>query len=241
MQELEQQKEAIIKLFESWLPENAMIAIEILKGNPELKELVTTHYLAMTEALFGTNSLDVFIDFTDKLAELIKNHKEIPYFKCLESAFTLIPISYVNLNFAKLNEFPWWILLMPQLTEVDLRNNKIEEIPEEISNLYNLENLILNHNKLKRLPQNIGKLKKLTKLQLDYNNIEELPESIGDLESLNWLCLEANKIEFLPKTAVKLKSLSWLSIEKTPLGQKNNIYYGIYTSVGKQEFINLLQ
>ncbi len=241
MEDLEQEKEAIIKLFESWSPENAVIALEIMKGNPELKELVTTHYQPMTEVLFGTNSLDVFIDFTDKLAALIKNYKIIPYFQCLESVFKLIPISNVNLNFAMLKEFPWWILLMPQLTEVDLRNNQIEEIPEEISNLYNLENLKMNQNNLKRLPKNIGSLKKLNKLQLDFNHIEELPDSIGDLESLNWLCLEANKIESLPKSAANLKSLTWLSIEKTPLGKKNNINRGIYTSVEKQEFINLLK
>ncbi len=241
MQELEQQKEAIIKLFESWLPENAMIAIEIMKGNPELKELVTTHYEPMTEAIFESKSLDVFIDFPAKLAFQIKRNKQIPFFQCLESVFQLVPLNYISLTYLKLQKIPWWIFLMPQLEDVDLSHNLIEEIPEEISNLYNLENLKLNQNKLKRLPQNIGKLKKLTKLQLDFNDIEELPESIGDLESLNWLCLERNKIESIPKTAIKLKSLSWLSIEKTPLGKKNNINSGIYTSVDRQEFINLLK
>jgi hypothetical protein len=241
MQELEQQKEAIIKLFESWLSENAMIAIEILKGNPELKVLVSAHYQPMLEAIFGSFSFDFLIDFPEKLAAHIKNQKKIPYFKFIESAIPLVPLNYINLNFANLNEMPWWIFHMPQLVDIDLSNNQISEIPEEISNLYKLENLKMNQNNLKRLPNNIGSLKKLNKLQLDFNHIEELPDSIGDLESLNWLCLEANKIESLPKTAVKLKSLSWLSIEKTPLGKKNNINRGIYTSVDRPEFINLLQ
>jgi hypothetical protein len=240
-EELRQQSEAIISLLESWVPENATLAIEIMKGNPKLKAIVAKHYGPMFKVLFGRMAFKNFVNMPERVCKLVLNSKQLPYYPFLESIMPLLPIYYLYLNCMELKEIPWWIFKMPQLIELDLSENFITEIPKEIAHLINLENLNLNRNKLKNLPENIGLLNKLERLQLDFNKIEKLPESVGDLEKLQWLCLEANNITALPKSCSQLKNLYWLSIEKTPLGKKNKINKGMYISVQNDSFKKLLE
>jgi hypothetical protein len=241
MDNIEKEKLATIRLIESWNNENVIIALEIMKGNRQLKTAVKQHYESMLKALFKKVDLDVFQNFPQKLSEILRSYSDIPYYECLDKALPLVPIYRLNLSHSKIEVFPWWILKMPQLTEINLSNNEITLIPDNIDELYNLEMLNLTGNNIHTIPDAVGRLSKLEKLQLDFNNIEIIPDSIGNLSKLTWLCLEANKIESLPKSLMGLSSLYWLSIEKTPLGEKHNVLGGTYTNVNESFFQNLLK
>lgn len=241
MLELEEEKKAIITLIESWNNDNINLALEILKGLNPLIKIVKAHYRDLLKSLFNKVRLEDFINFPQKLGELIKSKKEIPYFRELENVLPLVPIGRLNLSDNNLRSIPWWVFLMPQLTELNLRNNFISNIPSEIANLTKLEVLDLTINHIKTIPDAIGNLSKLEKLQLDFNEIVFIPQSIGKLTKLQWLCLEANKIESLPQSVKALQSLWWISIEKTPLGIQHNIHGGLHISVTDNLFQKLLE
>jgi hypothetical protein len=240
MDELEQEKNGIITLIESWNNENMLLALEILKGQPKLAKLVKAHYKDMLTCLFAKVDLEDFINFPQKLSNELRVKKVIPYFKVLETVLPMVPIYRLALAYDNLDAVPWWVYKMPQLIELNLSNNNIKTISPEIGNLYNLEVLNLTSNLLKEIPEEVGSLSKLQKLQLDFNKIKVLPESIGKLTKLRWLCLEANYITSLPASLSGLESLMWLSIEKTELGYKHNIVGGMYISVKDELFQKII-
>ncbi len=238
---MEQEKNAIINLIESWDNNNISLALEILKGNPELKKKVREYYRKMLKSLFSKVNLDDFINFPQKLGEVLKKGSIIPKSESLKKVLPKVPIMRLNLSNKKLNEIPWWVFEMTQLIELNLSYNKISQLPDKIDNLVNLELLNLTSNHLTNIPISVGNLNNLLKLQLDFNEIEVLPASIGNLNKLLWLCLEGNKIDFLPDSLYGLKSLQWLSIEKTPLGDRHNVNSGIYTSIKSSFFKKLIE
>lgn len=90
---------------------------------------------------------------------------------------------------SKLINFPFSIITLVHLTEVNLSNNNITSIPPEINKLASLEKLYLERNMLKSLPINIIKLEKLIILALYDNPIDYVslhPLIIRYLRMLNW-------------------------------------------------------
>lgn len=63
--------------------------------------------------------------------------------------------------------FPFEILEMTALKQLDLSNNKLTEVPAEIKNLKSLRILNLNGNKIYGLPSDISRLKFLKEIYLD--------------------------------------------------------------------------
>ena len=240
MDDLEIEKNGIITLIESWNNDNIVLALEILKGNPDLTKVVKEHYKEVLKVVFSRVTLDDFINFPQRLAGQIRANKPIPKLKIIENVLPLVPISRLSLTAMQIKFIPWYVYKMPQLIELDLSSNNIKVVSPEIKQLNNLEVLNLNYNLLQELPQEIGSLEKLEKLQLDFNYIEVIPENFGKLKNLQWLCLEANKIELLPKSLSELSALYWLSIEKTPLGDRYNIKSGTYLNSSDELFRKLL-
>lgn len=246
MEELELEKKGIITLIESWNNDNINLALEILKGNPELHKAVKEHYKDLLKAVFSRVVLDDFINFPQKLANEIRANKALPKLKLIEDILSEVPITRLSLSAMSIEIIPWWIFRLTQLKELDLSSNNIKILSPEIKLLKELQVLNMNHNQLKELPLEIGEMENLEKLQLDFNYIEVIPEKLGMLQNLKWLCLEANKIELLPKSLAGtdkisgLKSLYWLSVEKTPLGDRFNIKGGKYLDIRDELFLKLL-
>jgi Leucine-rich repeat (LRR) protein len=246
IEDLELQKKGIITLIESWNNDNINLALEILKGNPDLHKVVKEHYKDLLKVIFSRVVLDDFINFPQKLANEIRANKQLPQLKLIEEILPQVPITRLSLSTMNIEFVPWWVFRMTQLKELDLSSNNIRVLAPEIKLLTDLQVLNLNHNLLKELPQEIGEMENLEKLQLDFNFIEVIPEKFGMLHNLKWLCLEANNIELLPKSLAGtdeitgLTSLYWLSIEKTPLGDRFNIKGGKYLDIRDELFLKLL-
>ncbi|CAB3244738.1 unnamed protein product [Arctia plantaginis] len=132
------------------------------------------------------------------------------------------------INGLKLCNFRRDILLLKQLTILDLSNNAIEKLPAEFGRMPNLCELYLSNNqigvrgdvdwrwllgpqitsvlklldlsgnKLGHLPQSIWKLQKLVTLKLDNNMLEKLPTTLGRLSTLRYLTISQNEITSLP-------------------------------------------
>lgn len=246
MDDLELEKKGITTLIESWNNDNINLALEILKGNPDLHKVVKDHYKDLLKVIFSRVVLDDFINFPQKLANEIRANKPLPKLKLVENILPQVPVTRLSLSTMNIEFVPWWVYKLTQLKELDLSSNNIKNLSPEIKQLKNLQVLNLNHNLLNELPPEIGELENLEKLQLDFNFIEVIPENLAKLHNLKWLCLEANKIQLLPKSLAGtdkmsgLSALHWLSVEKTPLGDRFNIKGGKYLSITDELFKNML-
>jgi Leucine-rich repeat (LRR) protein len=246
MDDLELEKKGITTLIESWNNDNINLALEILKGNPDLHKVVKDHYKDLLKVIFSRVVLDDFINFPQKLANEIRANKPLPKLKLVENILPQVPVTRLSLSTMNIEFVPWWVYKLTQLKELDLSSNNIKNLSPEIKQLKNLQVLNLNHNLLNELPPEIGELENLEKLQLDFNFIEVIPENLAKLHNLKWLCLEANKIQLLPKSLAGtdkmsgLCSLHWLSVEKTPLGDRFNIKGGKYLTITDELFKNML-
>jgi Leucine-rich repeat (LRR) protein len=246
MEDLELEKKGIITLIESWNNDNINLALEILKGNPDLHKVVKEHYKDLLKVIFSRVVLDDFINFPQKLANEIRANKPLPKLKLVEKILPQVPVTRLSLSTMNIEFVPWWVYKLTQLKELDMSSNNIKTLSPEIKQLKNLQVLNLNHNLLNELPPEIGELENLEKLQLDFNFIEVIPENLAKLHNLKWLCLEANKIQLLPKSLAGtdkisgLSSLHWLSVEKTPLGDRFDIKGGKYLSITDDLFKNML-
>lgn len=151
-------------------------------------------------------------------ATLIFGQKDSLY-TSLEDAFKN-PKEVYQLHLAQtgLNVFPDSVLLLPNLTYLDLQWNKIEELPKKIAKLKKLEILNLEHNDIKDLPNSIIKLKNLKELNLAFCYLEDLPEGMENLKQLKNLNLMYNEFNSRPKWAIEKKDLK-LNILGNPLDE----------------------
>ncbi len=257
--------QALIGLIESWQAENMELALQIVKGNPNLRQAIEEIYLPFLSLADAQPRLEMLLQYSNN-----KNFQFLPDCANPEPSDTFIellerlPIEHVYCYKGNLQEIPWWIFHLKSLKIITLTHNKISSIPAEIAHLSQLRTLELenniitdihpnigqlkelivlkiNNNKIKRLPESIVELKQLKKLQLDFNQIKELPPNIGELTNMEWLCLEHNKITSLPASLANHPNLQWLSIEGSPLGKKNRISYGMYISASSDFFLKLLK
>ncbi|XP_023944674.2 leucine-rich repeat protein 1 [Bicyclus anynana] len=123
------------------------------------------------------------------------------------------------INGLKLCNFRRDILLLNQLTVLDLSNNEIEKIPPEFSRLPSLCELHLSNNSL-GLNKNpnwqwllgLQVSNKLKLLDLSGNKLKDLPKSIWKLQSLVTLKLNNNNLDYLPSSLGRISTLRYLSI-----------------------------
>ncbi|KAI5643862.1 leucine rich repeat domain-containing protein [Phthorimaea operculella] len=148
----------------------------------------------------------------------------------------------------KLCNFRRDILLLRQLTVLDLSNNEIQKIPPELGRMPNLAELYLSNNqlglngevdwkwisgpqiinslklldltgnKLTDFPKAVWKLQKLVTLKLDQNKLKKLPATIGRISSLRYLTVSHNNLESVPC------GLMHRPLEKVDLSSNNFIY-----------------
>ncbi len=123
---------------------------------------------------------------------------EIKYFERLEclvfngigiysvssSIVALKSLSYLDLSYNNLSEFPECITEILPLKKLELAGNEIKSIPESISKLCNLEILDLSYNDLTELPDSLSLLTNLKELNLLGNNIKKIPDSVNNIRGL---------------------------------------------------------
>ncbi|XP_048584779.1 leucine-rich repeat serine/threonine-protein kinase 2 isoform X2 [Nematostella vectensis] len=152
--------------------------------------------------LFILNTLNVSHNSLESLPESVA-----PFLQNLK----ILKMSYNNLAGKSRFHIPRFILMLPNLKELDLSNNKLTHVPPpEAWTTRQLKELILAHNKIKSisLENSTGKWSNLERLVLSHNNLKCVPRGIGDLTSLTSLDLSYNpSICFLPDEMGKLCNL----------------------------------
>lgn len=144
-------------------------------------------------------------------------------------------LEYLYINGLNLCNFRRDILLLKQLTVLDLSNNLIEKLPSEFGRMPNLSELYLSHNqigsqnevdwrwllgpnvskklklldisnnKLRYLPKSIWKLQRLVTFKLDNNDLNCLPATIGRIAQLRYLTISHNKLTSIPCSLLKCR------------------------------------
>lgn len=117
------------------------------------------------------------------------------------------------------------IMLLKQLTILDLSNNEIEKIPSEFGRMPCLNELYLANNQLGvkgeidwRWLLGPQIIKKLKLLDLSGNKLGYLPKAIWKLQCLVTLKLDDNMLQKLPATLGRISSLRYLTISQNKLG-----------------------
>lgn len=235
--------ESLIALISSWEDDNLKLAEQILEGNLSLKVDLDGYFKPLTKEIRSWQIDDWLSleELPNRFSTEYNWQVEVENISVFEAFFQNMPITYLDISYLELKNFPQWILMLKNLEHLDLSKNQIKDIPKSISNLAKLEELNMEDNQIEVLPEEIGQLKNLERLVLDYNEIKELPQSIGELSSLEWLCLERNKIKALPKSCLKLQNLEWLSIEGTPLGNEQEVDDGIFIQVDDEKFMKFIK
>lgn len=230
MDDLNQQKEKLFQLIDSWDENNIELALQITKGSPALLKAVRQRYMPIVR-LVGGRFLKNLLQVPQKIANIrLDKHNILEYDESLIPVFNNLPCRVIYCYYKDIEELPWWLFEIQSLSFLDLSGQSVRELPEAIGNLTQLRTLRANRNALESIPATIGNLVLLEKLQLDFNHLKEVPSTIGNLQKLEWLCLEANNIEQLPASIQYLERISWLSIERTPLGKRHGVRGGRYVS-----------
>lgn len=110
--------------------------------------------------------------------------------------------------------FGWmtWTHVAPNLAcTLDLEAAKLQEFPQRILSFRNLQRLSVSGNRLKNIPEGIGGLTHLAVLYADDNQLQSLPTSMGNLTNLRRLSLRGNRFSSLPSELGSLPSLSGLN------------------------------
>jgi len=125
-------------------------------------------------------------------------------------------LEVLNLSGNQFTQFPYQLLDMDTLRELNLGSNKISVLPRHYENLHALEVLYLGGNELIGVPDEISQLRNLTSLNLADNRINLLPRTLAALKKIKTLSLHGNRLTTLPIELVKLK-LEELSLRNNPL------------------------
>ncbi len=225
MNENKEEIENLFQLIESWDENNIKIALQVVKGNDELKNVMEKRYRPLLNFV-GVKSFQSLRTLPKKLNSpkiLSKNWKpDENSIQVLKS----IPIYEINLENKSLTKFPIWICYLTQLTVLNLGNadgwwyknkNKIKSIPADIRNLSNLKELRLARAELKNVSKGITELSQLQVLDLHYNNIQELPnlENLSQLININLFLNKLKEINGLEKlTQLQVLNLAANSIKE---------------------------
>lgn len=201
MEENQQEKQNLFQLIESWEEDNIKIALQVIKKNEELKNVVEERYRPLLDfveakSLQSIKSLPKKLNTPKFLAQ--DWQPDTHSIDVLKS----IPIHHVKLENKSLTSFPKWLCYLTQLVTLNLGNadnwrhknkNKIKTIPSEINQLSNLKELFIPRADVKNIPKELGELQQLETLDLQYNEIIELP-NLSQLTNLKYLNLFINQL-----------------------------------------------
>ena len=199
-------KQKIYTLFASG-EENIKTALQLLKGQPDLKKEIETEVLPIL-AVAGKKSLKSLASFLSK----IDQHFRKAFQKGLIDKWL---------------KFPFILKAAEQLTKLNLSRLKLEEIPSSIDRFKNLKQLHLQVNRLEEIPESIGNLIQLEQLLLDNNNLIHLPESIGQLTQLEDLDLGNNQLIMLPKSLGNLTLMRSFNAYNNDLKEIPDVFDGL--------------
>jgi Leucine-rich repeat (LRR) protein len=106
------------------------------------------------------------------------NYRRIDQSKIVDEAEEIDQenVSEVYLKECNLENFPYWIYQLKNLTILKISYNKIEQIDDEIGELSHLELLDISHNNLTAINRVFFKLVKLKMLDFSANRIDQFPE-----------------------------------------------------------------
>jgi Leucine-rich repeat (LRR) protein len=185
---LDEDVKKVRQLLVSEVLENAQLALELLKGNTDLKNRVQASFQSILDAS-NKKSLKAIPTIVKQLRlgkGTIKARLQI----------ASVPEIYSSIEFLSLNE------------------ERIELVPNWVRHLSNLKGLALSGCHLKELPEWIGELKLLSSLTIADNNIKELPSSFGMLENLEYCYIIHNKLTNLPSSIEGLIHLKQFFVTK---------------------------
>lgn len=185
---MQEDQQKVIQLLVSQDKTNNKLALQLLKGNPELKTAVKAHFQAI-------------LDASDK-----KTLRSIP--KIIEELAKGKGTMEARLQLGTVPE------LLHRMDKLYLNHVHLKELPEWIRGLSNLKLLALSGCGLKKLPEWLGELKSLEFFTIANNDVELIPESFGDLENLQNCYLIENQIKRLPSSIRNLKKLQTLYVSK---------------------------
>lgn len=112
------------------------------------------------------------------------------------------------------------IILLTNLTSLNLSNNQIKELPPSLNKMTSLAELIVSGNKLTEFPSAVccGNISTTLKfLDLSDNNIEILPWSFCKLSSIVHLKLDSTGLIMLPVNIGRLTHLQYISASNNKL------------------------
>lgn len=146
-------------------------AINYLKFNDgNLTGFDCKYFKSLDTLILSRNKIDIvmninedtvlkYIDFSGNRIQLI----DFNVFKYNKS------ISYIDLSYNFLKEFPCSLIEIKSLKVLNLSTNRISQIPKEISNFSGLVELNISNNLITDLPDEIFSLKNLRVLKVDRN------------------------------------------------------------------------
>lgn len=179
--------EHICQLFASDAPENAGLALQLLKGDKELEQKVLHHYRPV---LFASNRRT--LRSVPAILQQLKAGKGTMNARMQLGPLTEIhaSIKRLVLNGEFLEELPEWVRILPNLEELALSDCSLEYLPAWIGDLTNLTFLSIAGNRVKVLPASFGNLTQLECCYLIENGLQTLPDSIQYLKKLKFFYIK---------------------------------------------------
>ncbi|XP_077200639.1 leucine-rich repeat-containing protein 2 [Paroedura picta] len=126
----------------------------------------------------------------------------------------------LNVSFNCLKTIPPELGNCENLEKLDLSGNlELEELPFELSNLKQVTYVDVSANKFPSIPICVLRMSSLQWLDISSNSLKDLPQDIDRLEELQTLLLQKNKLTYLPRALVNLPKLSLLVVSGDDLVQ----------------------
>lgn len=189
---------------------NAKVALQLLKGRPELKLQVEQEFSEVLAAL-GKKRLSgistLFRKFKNQEKLSVKERMALTFYPKIAEKMEVL-----NLADARLRTLPDCIYRLPNLKELNLNINKIGAFPSSMAKIKSLEKLLLNNNHLTSFPEIITQIVNLSELHLMTNKISTIPASIENLQQLTYLTVSNNRLLQLPNEVSNLKELKELHL-----------------------------
>jgi Leucine-rich repeat (LRR) protein len=195
--------------------DNAKVAIQLLKGDPNLKAQIEQEFAPALEAL-GKKRLSSLVTWISKFRSGERLHKNE---KLALMAYPLFAqqLERFDLADSRLKALPEHFRYLPHLKSLNLSINKITTFPKQLLELKNLEELYINHNHLSSFPPILTQLVTLKKLYLAGNKLKTIPSEISQLIALDHLDLYNNRLHKIPNGITLLSNLKTLHLGKNHL------------------------
>ncbi|MCP4439501.1 MAG: leucine-rich repeat domain-containing protein [Aureispira sp.] len=183
---LEQQKENIYSLIETWDKTNITLALQMAKANRKLWKAVKARYRPLLRLLGKGSTLYDLGNPKQSIDR--KSRKPLNYDANLVPVFNKLPWTTLSLNFDA--DLPWWATEITRIQTLVIKNGLT--LKDSTSAWWT-------------------KLTALTQLYLEYTNY--IPSSIGDCTSLKILDIIKSRSISLPKSIGQCVLLEGIYVE----------------------------